>query len=102
MGVVVRETAMEMRTETESTTANSRKRLPMTPGMQSMGMKTATSERVMETMVKPTSRAPCMAALKGVSPISSRRTTFSRTTMASSTTKPVAMVRAMRERLSSV
>ena len=48
------------------------------------------------------SRAPRRAARSGVSPSSIRRTIFSSTTMASSTTKPVAMVRAMRERLSSV
>ena len=70
--------------------------------MSNMGIKTATRERVMEMMVKPTSREPFRAARKGLSPFSSLRTMFSRTTMASSTTKPVAMVRAMRERLSRV
>ena len=102
MGVVVRDTAMEMSTATERTTANSLNRLPSVPGMQRIGMKMATRERDMETTVKQTSRDPLREARSGVSPSSSRRTMFSRTTMASSTTKPVAMVRAMRERLSSV
>jgi|GEM_PF-3590004 len=102
MGVVVRETTMETSTAVASTTENSRNSRPTTPPMNRMGMKTATSDREMEMTVKPTSRAPRRAARRGFSPISRRRTMFSSTTMASSTTKPVATVRAMSERLSSV
>jgi len=65
-----------------------------------MGMKTATSEALMERTVKPISLAPCMVAAKGFIPPSMWRAIFSMTTIASSTTKPVEMVSAMRERLS--
>ena len=91
---------METSTAVVRTTENSRNSRPTNPPMNRMGVNTATSEMEMETTVKPTSRAPRRAARRGVSPISSRRTIFSSTTMASSTTKPVETVRAMRERLS--
>ena len=54
----------------------------------------------MDRTVKPISRAPVMAASIGGMPASRWRITFSTTTMASSTTNPVATVRAMSERLS--
>ena len=63
-------------------------------------MNTAVREMVMETMVNPISRAPRWLASRGFSPPSMWRTTFSIMTMASSTTKPVDRVRAMRDRLS--
>jgi len=62
-------------------------------------MKTATSEMVMETMVKPISREPFRAAASAVSPFSICRTIFSSMTMASSTTKPTARVSAIMEML---
>ena len=46
----------------DSVIANSRKRRPMIPPMSRMGTKTATSEMLIETTVKPTSRAPSNAA----------------------------------------
>ena len=67
-----------------------------------MGMKTATSDVDMETTVKPISRAPFIAAMNGLRPASRWREMFSITTIASSTTKPVEMVSAMSDRLSSV
>ncbi len=39
-------------------TPNSRNSRPTTPGMNSTGMKTAASERVMVRMVEPTCRTP--------------------------------------------
>ena len=66
--------------------------------MNSSGMNTATSEALMVSTVKPTSRAPSSAAWRRGSPRSRWREMFSSTTMASSTTKPVATVRAMRVR----
>jgi len=63
-------------------------------------MKTAMSERVIDMMVKPISPALLRAACNGESPSSKWRTVFSITTTASSTTKPVAMVNAIKERLS--
>ena len=100
MGVVVSEIASEIRIATESTTANSRNSRPTMPPMARMGMNTAISDRLIAITVKPTSRAPAMAASKAGSPASRRRAMFSSTTMASSTTKPVAMVSAIRDRLS--
>jgi hypothetical protein len=43
-------------------TANSRNMRPTTPPMNSTGMKTATSDSVIDTMVKPISRLPRSAA----------------------------------------
>ena len=67
--------------------------------MNSSGMNTATSDRLIDSTVKPTSRAPSSAALKRSMPASMWRLVFSSTTMASSTTKPVATVSAIRLRL---
>ena len=63
-------------------------------------MKTAMSDRVIDTMVKPISPAPLSAASNGEAPSSICRTMFSMTTTASSTTKPTAIDRAISERLS--
>ena len=84
----------------DSTAANSRKSRPTMPPMKKIGMKTATRDRLMDTTVKATSREPTTAACLGSMPASRWRATFSTTTMASSTTKPVAMVSAMSDRLS--
>ena len=63
-------------------------------------MKTAMSDKVIASTVKPTSPAPTRAASRGGMPPSMWRDTFSRTTIASSTTKPVAIVSAISDRLS--
>ena len=99
MGVVVSEISSEISTAADSVTANSRNSRPVCPPMNSRGMNTATSDRLMESTVKPTSRAPSSAALKRSMPASMCRLVFSSTTMASSTTKPVATVSAIRLRL---
>ena len=100
MGVVVSESTSEMTMAAERVTANSRNRRPTTPPINRIGRKTAMSERLIETTVKATSLAPRKAASTGGIPCSRYRLTFSKTTMASSTTNPVAMVTAMSERLS--
>src|SRR5256884_9938658 len=51
-------------------TANSRNRRPTMPPIIRMGIKTATSEVLMERTVKPISLAPFMAAAKGFMPFS--------------------------------
>ena len=101
MGVRLSETTPETRIATLMVTANSCSSRPRMPLMKSTGMNTAASDRVMETMVKPISRAPRKAASIGRSPISMWRTMFSSITMASSTTKPTESVRAISDRLSS-
>ncbi len=100
IGVSVSEMTPETRMAALSVTANSWKSRPMSPPMNSSGMKTATSERLMEMTVNPICRAPLQAASSGVQPCSMKRKTFSMTTMASSTTKPTEIVTAMSERLS--
>ena len=50
--------------------------------------------------MKPISSAPRKAASMGIMPFSMCRLMFSTTTMASSTTNPVATVRAISDRLS--
>ena len=61
-GVVVSDTTSETRIATDNVTANSRNSRPIMPPMKRIGMKTAMSERVIDTMVKPTSRDPSTAA----------------------------------------
>ena len=84
-----------------SVSANSRNMRPTSPVMNSSGMNTAMSETVSEITVKPISLAPLSAASNGPSPSSMWRTMFSIITIASSTTKPVPMVSAISDRLSS-
>ena len=95
MGVVVSETSSEMSTAIESVTANSLNISPIKPLMNSSGMNTAMSEALMVSTVKPTWRAPRSAAWRRGMPSSRWREMFSSTTMASSTTKPVATVSAI-------
>ncbi len=100
IGVVVSETTSEISTDTDSVTPNSRNSRPAWPPMNSSGMNTAISDRLIDSTVKPTSLAPTSAAWKRSMPCSMWRLVFSSTTMASSTTKPVATVSAIRLRLS--
>ncbi len=99
IGVVVSEITSEIITAADSVTANSRNRRPTCPPMNSSGMNTATSDRLIESTVKPTSRAPSKAACMRSMPFSMWRAVFSSTTIASSTTKPVATVSAISDRL---
>ena len=101
MGVRLSDTRPETKIATLMVTANSCNRRPRMPLMKSTGIKTAASDSVMETIVKPISRAPRKAASIGRSPSSMCRTIFSSITMASSTTNPTDSVNAMSERLSS-
>ena len=101
IGVVVSDSTIEITIAVESVTANSRKRRPTMPPMRRMGMNTAISESVIERTVKPISLAQVKAASRGVIPCSRYRVIFSITTMASSITKPVEIVSAISERLSS-
>ena len=70
MGVVVSEITMETRMAVDRVTANSRKRRPTIPPIISRGMKTAISEVLMVSTVKPISFAPLSAASVGPKPIS--------------------------------
>ena len=62
MGVRLKEIRSEIVTAMVRVTANSRKSRPTMPPMNRMGMKSAVSEMVIESTVKPISRAPRKAA----------------------------------------
>ena len=100
IGVSVSETTPEMSTATMMTTPNSRSRRPRMPPMKSTGMNTATSDIVIDTIVKPTSLDPSSVACSRDLPISMWRVMFSSITIASSTTKPTHSVSAINDRLS--
>ena len=55
---------------TDSVTANSRNRRPTTPPIRRIGMNTATSEMLIDSTVKPISRAPRRAASSRLWPAS--------------------------------
>ncbi len=101
IGVAVSEITIDTRIATDSVIANSRNSRPTMPPISRIGRNTAISDSVMEITVKPTSRAPRRAAWMRGTPSSRWREMFSSTTIASSTTKPVAMVSAISDRLSS-
>ena len=70
IGVSVNDTKPEISTATMMTTANSRSRRPRMPPMNSTGMNTATSDSVIDTIVKPTSFEPSKVACSRDLPIS--------------------------------
>ncbi len=70
IGVKVSETTPEMRMDTASVIANSRKSRPTTSPMKSSGISTAMSENVSEMMVKAICCEPLNAASRGGSPSS--------------------------------
>ena len=70
IGVSVSETNPETSTAIMMTTENSCSSRPMIPPMKSTGMNTAARESVMETIVKPISWEPLIAASIGLWPIS--------------------------------
>ena len=102
IGVSVTDTRPDTRIAAVIVTANSRNRRPRMPLMKRIGMNTAASDTVIDTIVKPISLEPFSAASSGASPSSMCRTMFSSITMASSTTKPIERMSAIIERLSSV
>ena len=88
-GVRVSETSAEITTAAVSVTENSRSSITSMLLPNSSGANTATSDKVIDTTVKPISPTPVSEACNGVWPRSMWRTMFSITTMASSTTKPM-------------
>src|SRR5262249_6439159 len=94
IGVSVSDTNPETTIATAIDTANSRNTRPTIPPINSTGMNTAISEKVIDTIVNPISREPFKAASNGRMPPSMWRTIFSSITIASSTTKPTDKVSA--------
>ena len=99
IGVSVSATTPDSSTATPMLTANSWNSRPIMPPMNRIGRNTAASEIVIDSTVKPISCAPSSAACMRDFPISRWRAMFSITTTASSTTKPIASVIAIRLRL---
>ena len=92
-------TTAERPTEMARVKPNSRKRRPVWPGRKEIGTNTAASVTVVAITAKNTSCVPSTAAARGPRPIERRRMMFSSTTMASSTTSPVASTMARRVRM---
>ena len=69
IGVSVSETKPETRIATVIVTANSRNTRPTTPLISSTGMNTATSEKVIDRIVKAISLEPFSAASNGFMPL---------------------------------
>ena len=90
IGVSVSATKPETITAPASVSANSPNSRPVRPGVKASGANTAASVSVIATTAKLISRTPLSAAWNGVSPSSMWRKMFSSTTMASSTTRPMA------------
>ena len=74
-------------------TANCRKKAPVMPPIKAEGTNTATSTSKIAISAAPTSSMVARAASMGESPSRNRRSTFSTTTMASSTTMPTQRTR---------
>ncbi|MOA14925.1 hypothetical protein D3C78_1350560 [compost metagenome] len=70
VGARVSDTTTDMRMVEVAVRANSLNRRPTTPPMNSNGMNAATSEKLIETTVKPISPAPLIAASRLLSPAS--------------------------------
>ena len=77
-------------TDDTTVTANGRNHSPAPPPMNATGTNTATIENVVAVTARPISAVPLRAAVMRSSPRSMCRTMFSRTTMASSMSTPMA------------
>ncbi len=90
IGVKVSATKPETITAPASVSANSTNSRPVRPGVNASGANTAASVSVIATTAKPISLTPFNAAWNGARPSSMWRKIFSTTTIASSTTSPIA------------
>ena len=77
-------------TEQVTVSANGRNHSPEMPGIKATGMNTAIIENVVAATARPISAVPSSAAVRRSLPICMWRTIFSRTTMASSISTPIA------------
>ncbi len=90
MGSSDRETKSDTSTEQAMVRAKGLNHCPAIPSMKATGTNTATMEKVVAATAMAISRVPSCAALTWSLPISTWRTMFSRTTMASSIRMPMA------------
>ena len=93
IGVNVSATRLENNTAAARVIPNSRNRRPTSPSINDKGTNTATSTSVVAITANPISLEPSMAARRGFWPSSIRLNMFSSTTIASSTTRPIANTR---------
>ncbi len=98
-GLRLSETSKEIAVAAAMVTANWRKNWPEMPLMKAAGMNTAPSTSAIATRARPTSSIVRCAASLGAMPCSRLRSTFSTTTIASSTTMPIASTRPNSDRL---
>ncbi len=101
-GVTVNETASDVSVATTTTSPNSERKRPVTPGKKEIGKNTTTSTSVMTMAAAPISVRPSRAAVFGASPFSKCRFAFSKTTIESSTRIPMHSVIASSEIVSIV
>ena len=94
------ETTVDTTMAKVSVNENSRNSRPTIPSMKISGVNAATSDRLIDSTVKPICLAPSSAAGYGAMPCSRLRYMFSIMTMASSTTKPTEIASAISDRLS--
>jgi len=90
IGVSVNATKPDTNTAAATVNANSVNKRPVLPCMNASGVNTTASVIVIATTANAISRLPCSAAFFGAMPSSMWRCMFSSTTIASSTTKPIA------------
>ncbi len=95
-GTIVRATSSEASRASELVMANGRNSSPTWPPTSASGRKTATVVRVEAVIAVATSRTPVSTASDRRCPSPRWRWMFSITTMESSTTRPIAIVRAPR------
>ena len=88
IGSSVKLTNIEISTAATMVMPNSWKNLPTMPPMKPMGRNTATIDSVVASTARPISSVPSSAASCALLPICTWRTMFSRTTMASSISRP--------------
>ena len=93
IGSSEKETNSDTSTEHAIVSANGLNHWPPTPVMNAIGTKTARIEKVVAATARPISSVPSCAARKWSFPISTWRTMFSRTTIASSIRMPIARLR---------
>ncbi len=98
-GVIVNALTAEMIVETAIVTANWRKNWPVMPPRKQQGTNTELSTRVMARTGPVISSMALMVAVRESSPVAISRSMFSSTTIASSTTMPMASTRPKSVRL---
>ena len=96
MGSRVKETKSDTSTAKATVIPNWKKNRPTIPFIKATGTNTAMTDIVVASTASPISLVPSRAAVKWSSPRSKWRTMFSRTTMASSMSMPMAKDRAIR------